>query len=76
MKYLSLMTLFLLLTACFSDANLQIDQADEVLICKSSTAESYHRQNCAALKQCSHQVGKINIEEAKIAGRKPCGRCY
>ncbi len=78
MKYLSiLLFLFLfIVAACSSETNYQLENADEVLVCKSTTAESYHRKNCSALKQCSHKVGKMNIEEAKSSGRKPCGRCY
>ena len=53
-----------------------VEELDEVLVCQSKTAESYHRENCSALKQCSHEVAVIKIDEAKTAGRKPCGRCY
>ena len=76
MKYVSIIGGFLTIVACSSGSNYQIESLDEVLVCQSKTAESYHRENCSALKQCGHKVAIIKIDAAKNAGRKPCGRCY
>lgn len=78
MKYLTIFSLLLLFVAvsCSSEANYKLENADEVLVCESTTSESYHRENCAALKRCSHKVVKMDIDAAKAAGRKPCGKCY
>lgn len=76
MKYLSFFGAFLVVVACSSESNYKVEELDEVLVCQSKTAESYHRENCSALKQCSHKIATIKIDAAKNAGRKPCGRCY
>ena len=49
---------------------------NEVLICNSSSAGSYHNHHCRGLSQCKAEVIKISILKAKADQRKACGYCY
>lgn len=47
----------------------------DVYICVSKTASKYHLSpTCKGLKECTHQIKKVTIEESKKLGYKNlCG---
>ncbi|PSL24144.1 hypothetical protein [Chitinophaga ginsengisoli] len=49
----------------------------KVYICKSPTSYSYHKGYCQGLKQCTHSIDSVTVDEAKALGKnRPCGYCY
>lgn len=61
-----------MLLSCNSNKNEYLH--DEVYLCESATAYSYHLdESCPGLKKCSHAVRKTTREIAIKQGRKFCG---
>lgn len=52
------------------------EDENQVLVCISSTSHRYHTHYCRGLKECTHEVKEVTLEEAKSMGRTPCGYCY
>jgi len=68
-----------LFTACNSDqTSIKRGTNEEayVLICQSKDAKRYHKYECWGLKECSHAIIKVNLQEAQKLGRTPCKICY
>ena len=48
-----------------------------VYICTGKYAYSYHStKNCSGLNNCSAEIKKVTLSQAKEKGRKPCQKCY
>jgi len=49
-----------------------------VYLCMGKSSECYHKkETCRGLKNCSKDIIKVTIEEAKAKyHRRPCGYCY
>jgi predicted small secreted protein len=80
-KIVAVIALFLLIgttslvTSCNNNASGLFD--DKVYICNSKSAKKYHdNENCRGLKNCTHDVDEISIDDAKEKGRTPCKICY
>ena len=48
----------------------------KVLICISTGATKYHASYCRGLKQCTHEVKEVSVNEARNRGYSACGWCY
>lgn len=46
------------------------------MICKSGEAYAYHNRRCQGLKECTHLIEYVTLNEAVARKRKPCGYCY
>lgn len=47
---------------------------DGVYICVSKTAGKYHyNRQCRGLKQCTHTIESVSLQEAKDRGYSLCG---
>ena len=67
--------LLLAFTGC-SNGNLSDEEPTEVYICTGKYSHSYHRsKSCNGLNNCSGEIKKISIEEAKKEYDK-CQICY
>lgn len=45
----------------------------EVYICKGPSSKVYHKSNrCKGLSNCSTEIYKVTIEDAKNLGRRSC----
>jgi len=52
-------------------------QNEKVYICKSGTSYAYHNSYCQGLRQCTHRIDTVTIQQAIKSGhKKPCGYCY
>ena len=63
------------LTGCRQKVEQPADNdVEEVYICESTTAYSYHFDpNCLGLQKCTHSISKTTLISAKKQGRKFCG---
>lgn len=49
-------------------------QTKDVYICKGKSSKKYHyKKNCRGLSNCSTDVYKVELSEAKKIGRTLCG---
>ncbi len=63
---------FLLFALLF--INLSCIDNTQVYICDSKTAKKYHlKANCRGLRNCTHKVIKVTIDEAQKRGKTLCG---
>jgi len=69
--------ILLLATSCGQNENPAArEQETLVLVCISNTAHRYHSHYCRGLKECTHEVKEVTIDEAESMGRTPCGFYY
>ncbi len=67
MKYLVWILSILFITSANS-------QSSSVYICTGPSAEKYHfTSNCRGLSNCSRDIIRVSISEAKSKGRSICG---
>jgi uncharacterized protein YgiM (DUF1202 family) len=50
--------------------------SDNVIICHSPKAYSYHKYNCRALSRCTYGTSNTSLQDAERSGRTPCRNCY
>ena len=49
----------------------------KVYVVMSNTAHAYHsNRNCKGLKNATHPIKQVTLEEAQRMGRRPCKLCY
>ena len=73
--YLTISLLLAVFTA--TDAEYNSDEQAKVFVVMSDNAYAYHKtKSCKAVKQATHEVKEVTLEEAIKMGRKPCGICY
>ena len=64
---------FLLVTAFLCTVSFS-PQESEVYICKGPGSEKYHyNKNCRGLSNCSTDIYKVKLTEARRMGRDLCG---
>lgn len=64
--------LFLLFTDCKASDSHKVPAF--VYICDSGTGKKYHLDpNCKGLRNCSHRVVKLTLDQAKKRGKTLCG---
>lgn len=66
----------LLLTIILLSCKPKISSTNNVLICNSKTAKSYHLNYCMGLKECNHDIEELTVQQAIKKGRKACNFCY
>jgi micrococcal nuclease len=49
---------------------------DEVMVCNSQGAKTYHKKMCTGLSRCNKGISKLSKSSAESQGRKACGYCY
>ena len=76
MKYLLALLLTATITISGAIPQYKINSADTVLICDSSNAKSYHKEECRGLKKCTHEIKTVTKKEAEELGLNPCKICY
>lgn len=48
-----------------------------VYICTGPNAKTYHSsKRCGGLNRCSHEIVSIDLNKAKLMGRRACKKCY
>ena len=70
---------FVFLIACTSDQTSSSGKTNGetyVLICQSKDAKKYHKYECWGLKNCTHPIIKVTLQEAQKMDRTPCLICY
>lgn len=61
------------LTGCMEKRDIK----NPVYICTGYSAECYHsHSSCKGIQKCCSSIEMIDLEDAKNAGRRPCGYCY
>jgi hypothetical protein len=65
-------------TSCVNDSKPSDSNTTEtVYVCNSETSYAYHKSsNCRGLSNCTHEVIKVTVTEAKRKNKRPCKICY
>jgi hypothetical protein len=51
--------------------------ADSVYICVSARAYAFHDHLCSGLKNCTHEIRKVELKYAReTLNKKACKNCY
>ncbi len=51
--------------------------SDSVYVCTGPHARRYHKSaSCKGLRNCSREIKKISLEQAKKLHKTPCHICY
>ena len=73
---IALMSLLLFSTGSV-DNSVWAEQSERVYVVMSQNAYAYHRtRDCQGLRNATHEIKEVSLEEAKEMNRKPCKRCY
>ena len=73
---IALMSLLLYSTGSV-DNSVWAEQSERVYVVMSQNAYAYHRtRDCQGLRNATHEIKEVSLEEAKEMNRKPCKRCY
>jgi hypothetical protein len=67
----------LAVTALFALTTLTQAQTGSVYVCISNSSQVYHsRENCSALKRCTHSIKAMTKEQAINLGKRACKFCF
>lgn len=76
-KIITVLAFLLIPTISLNADEHQAIEQNKVYVVMSNTAKAYHSNlKCKGLKNATHPIKQVSIEEAQKMGRKPCKICY
>ena len=77
LRLLVFVALFLTPVVSINAGETEALEQQKVYVVMSNTAYAYHsNKDCKGLRNATHEIRQVTVEEAEKMGRHPCKICY